>query len=1281
MAYQRRGKTYLSAVQKAERKAAEEAANEGENKRARRRCCPPRFSDLFINKKEKALEQSKENVGTKVEETFNLTSSTMRKPLGVNSTLANSTNSVPSFSDTFDNVFGKPSFATQPQNPKHLYSSTSTSGSTCEGHIDSSGVLFKSLLSTVSNMTEDSSSDWTNRLRNCKNNSLSNNEKIQPGKEQNVSLKGSQKPSIQTVCSPDMFASKKPSIQPVCSPDMFASIDKIADTENEISVNTPPAPKTRTLRQTTRKKALCRQRTSKINIGDTSTKVHRTKNTLGTERVADVKRREPPSSQFLVPNVQPSPLVQRFLNSLGITRTPLVQSSPAGLLASPHVSQQSGSPPVTGKSTGKSSVHTSTPTEQSKWSGQGSSSLDIRVSPVPREEDVVTDNSSDFQSPSLPIEINRGQSPGDLGGSPSLPSKYETCASSGRFREDSNQQYVTGETCNSEKEKSPNIDSSSIKISQKKFKSARIPKMSFESPPQQKLTAHGTEPASDQILFDSYSSIIIETRGGKAAKMLESSQISSSTQSPKGFIVARNGKRLSPCLAKRFSPKVTRSQSKLLGFQSDGSHNTDLSNCISISSCASDQRSWSSKDNNIYINLQTGNVRQKESIRFAAQETESHLHTDESTVDFIPPYEISSVLKRKRTLRSSFVSRRGMRKPLDLPPIARKSLRIQNKRKSVKVSIPIRRSSRLLVHNHNTSRASSQEASTTHVSSDCSSIINFRPIRRRNDHFIFHRWSSTITSLDSWPDSSHAEPPVPVSTNQHTEETEICEDLKDSFIDPKNIQNASVKEIMASKDSHLREGNECSNEYSLKEVFVRLVRLENERSTRKDVRVFSPLPSLSVKPGKGWRRSIAIRARAMSLASAEDSIAMRPPANPSRSPEPCRKMSGLRMASFPLELNHGHHMPFTDSPRRSALQMSFCVEDVDLSAPPIPPTDPRQKVLELCSQEHPLPLTHCFTDSRLACCRKIGEGVYGEVFMTQPDAANLVGATVLKIMPIEGDFLVNGEPQKKFEEILSEMVISMELSGLREPERQRSITENFVHVQGSWCVEGRYPHDLLHLWDLYNEEKNSENDRPDIFPDTQLYVVLEFGHGGRDLEGYVFNNARDLMAVFLQIAYSLAVAEEALEFEHRDLHWGNVLVAQTVKSKINFKLRDKTYSLNTYGLKGTVIDFTLSRIKLPHCSVFNNLAEDPSLFTSEGDYQFEVYRLMQQANNNTWEKFTPYTNVLWLHYLLVKMTSQCYIKNKKTKLHRTHHMLLTKLRDDMLNYESATQFVLSRESE
>lgn len=53
-------------------------------------------------------------------------------------------------------------------------------------------------------------------------------------------------------------------------------------------------------------------------------------------------------------------------------------------------------------------------------------------------------------------------------------------------------------------------------------------------------------------------------------------------------------------------------------------------------------------------------------------------------------------------------------------------------------------------------------------------------------------------------------------------------------------------------------------------------------------------------------------------------------------------------------------------------------------------------------------------------CRKVGEGVYGEVFLSDGPEKS-----VLKVIPIEGEVVVNGEPQKKFEEILSEIVIAM----------------------------------------------------------------------------------------------------------------------------------------------------------------------------------------------------------------------------------------------------------------
>lgn len=43
-----------------------------------------------------------------------------------------------------------------------------------------------------------------------------------------------------------------------------------------------------------------------------------------------------------------------------------------------------------------------------------------------------------------------------------------------------------------------------------------------------------------------------------------------------------------------------------------------------------------------------------------------------------------------------------------------------------------------------------------------------------------------------------------------------------------------------------------------------------------------------------------------------------------------------------------------------------------------------------------------------------------------------------------------------------------------------------------------------------------------------------------------------------------------------------------------------------------IIDFTLSRMSYEGCCIFNDLALDPALFTAQGEYQFEIYRLMRE---------------------------------------------------------------------
>ena len=124
-------------------------------------------------------------------------------------------------------------------------------------------------------------------------------------------------------------------------------------------------------------------------------------------------------------------------------------------------------------------------------------------------------------------------------------------------------------------------------------------------------------------------------------------------------------------------------------------------------------------------------------------------------------------------------------------------------------------------------------------------------------------------------------------------------------------------------------------------------------------------------------------------------------------------------------------------------------------------------------------------------------------------------AVVLKIIPIEGEDDVNGAPQKKFDEILSEIIIAMELSSLRNDKDY--VTNGFVELIDVRCIKGQYPDHLIDKWDLYEENHGSDNDRPDVFKEDQLYIVLELANAGKDLEAFQFDNASQANSAFLQV--------------------------------------------------------------------------------------------------------------------------------------------------------------------
>jgi len=264
--------------------------------------------------------------------------------------------------------------------------------------------------------------------------------------------------------------------------------------------------------------------------------------------------------------------------------------------------------------------------------------------------------------------------------------------------------------------------------------------------------------------------------------------------------------------------------------------------------------------------------------------------------------------------------------------------------------------------------------------------------------------------------------------------------------------------------------------------------------------------------------------------------------------------------------------------------------------------------------------------------------------------------------------------------MLSEVIISKTLSQLRQSGSNR--TSGFVEVRGIRVFQGPYPEDLLLLWDKFDKEHESENDRPDNLPHDQKFIALEFNNGGKDLEKFTFKNASQALQAWKQVVHSLAVAEEEHQFEHRDLHWGNVLIRETNKKYVEYTVNGDIYQVETLGIETTIIDFSLSRLSLEKATVFNNLSEDPTLFTARGkgqqggDYQFDVYRKMKVFNKNIWEEFNPKSNVFWLDYLLDKMATEVYYSAKKTtKPHKSGLGKIRAIRSKLLEFDCAADWV------
>ncbi|KAI3760565.1 hypothetical protein L1987_50961 [Smallanthus sonchifolius] len=244
-----------------------------------------------------------------------------------------------------------------------------------------------------------------------------------------------------------------------------------------------------------------------------------------------------------------------------------------------------------------------------------------------------------------------------------------------------------------------------------------------------------------------------------------------------------------------------------------------------------------------------------------------------------------------------------------------------------------------------------------------------------------------------------------------------------------------------------------------------------------------------------------------------------------------------------------------------------------------------EELLKVSGQSSPATFSDVISEYWL-----IGEGTYGEVFVA--------AGTVCKVVPFNGHLLVNGEIQKKAEELLEEVMLSLTLNELRGNDTHiHNVCPTFIQTLSLRVCEGAYDDAMIRAWEEWDKKHFSENDHPTEFAEKQRFVVFVQEHGGQDLESIVLLNFNEARSLLVQVTMALAVAEAAFEFEHRDLHWFS-------SETLQFILDGKKMIVKTYRLVASIIDFTLSRINTGESVLFLDLSLDPGLFEGlKGDKQ------------------------------------------------------------------------------
>lgn len=294
---------------------------------------------------------------------------------------------------------------------------------------------------------------------------------------------------------------------------------------------------------------------------------------------------------------------------------------------------------------------------------------------------------------------------------------------------------------------------------------------------------------------------------------------------------------------------------------------------------------------------------------------------------------------------------------------------------------------------------------------------------------------------------------------------------------------------------------------------------------------------------------------------------------------------------------------------------------------------------------------------------KIAEASYAEVYRV----SNERGTSIIKVIRMESPIKAQTKAQQKSGLVDEEPHSESDLMGELKISEWLADIPGFVVYKERYVVQGKACRELLETHQVFHKKvKRKDPDRLQFYPspsrylDATKFLVVELGDAGVALEDFDLISAHQLWDIFIHVAIALARAEAQIEFEHRDLHEGNLCIRQTGEPTLP-EDRDTLSYFGHSGLEITILDYGLSRARADSETeasepIAYDLERDLSIFTSEHAPQCRVYRQMRSFllrgdrvclpperhktayekgidGPITWSLHEPYTNVLWLAYI------------------------------------------------